>query len=161
MRLARAAAGAAAAIFIFAACAADETPEVQPPVETQEDAEASPAAPEDATVQAVDSEHGMILADADGRTLYVFLNDEGDESTCYDSCAETWPPLVVEGEPGAGPGVDAELGTSERRDGSQQVTIDGSPLYHYAADQEPGDTNGQGVGDRWFVVAPDGSPVQE
>ena len=42
---------------------------------------------------------GDIVVDAEGRTLYVFLADEGGESTCYDDCEAAWPPLTVDGEP--------------------------------------------------------------
>lgn len=155
MGLRKGVAAIAVGFLAFAACTQDEPALVPPPDQT----EAAPA--EAATVQAVDSEHGTILANANGETLYVFLQDEGGESTCYDQCEQTWPPLVADGDPVAGDGVTGELGTTERRDGSLQVTIAGSPLYTYAADTAPGDTNGQGVGGNWFVVAPDGTPIEE
>jgi predicted lipoprotein with Yx(FWY)xxD motif len=112
-------------------------------------------------VEAEDSSLGTILTDSDGNTLYVFLADSNGDSTCYDDCAENWPALEARGELEAGDGVDASLlGTTERTDGTLQVTYAGQPLYFFAGDQQPGDTNGQGVGDVWFVVAPDGTPVQ-
>lgn len=37
-------------------------------------------------------------------------------------------------------------------DGKVQATIDGSPLYYFAADAAAGDTKGQNVGGVWFVV---------
>ncbi len=104
-------------------------------------------------------EHGDILTDAHGNTLYLFTNDSGGESACYDSCAEAWPPLAVDGEPTAGDGVSADLGTTERDDGSTQVTAAGHPLYYFASDEEPGDATGQGVNDVWYVLAPDGSQI--
>ena len=109
---------------------------------------------------ATSDQYGEYLADAKGVTLYLFTNDEGSESTCYDGCAQTWPPLVVEGTPSAGDGVSTELGTTERRDGSAQVTAGGVPLYYYAPDESPGDARGQGVGGVWFLVAPDGSAIE-
>jgi predicted lipoprotein with Yx(FWY)xxD motif len=45
-------------------------------------------------------------------------------------------------------------------DGSNQVTYAGKPLYHFAGDAKPGDTNGQGVGKVWFVVGADGELVK-
>jgi predicted lipoprotein with Yx(FWY)xxD motif len=37
------------------------------------------------------------------------------------------------------------------------VTYDGRPLYHFAKDTKAGDTNGQDVGEVWFVAAVNGS----
>ena len=116
-------------------------------------------APADATVAVEDSDLGQIVVDADGRTLYVFFADTGTESTCYDDCEASWPPLTVDGDPVAGAGIDAQLGTTEREDGSLQVTLDGHPLYHFAGDETAGDTNGQGIGDLWWVVSPEGEAL--
>jgi predicted lipoprotein with Yx(FWY)xxD motif len=101
---------------------------------------------------------GEHLVDAEGRTLYVFTNDIPGMSHCFDDCAANWPPYLVEsGELTAGEGITAELGTIDRGDGTLQATLDGWPLYHYAADQAPGDVTGEGVGDVWFVARPDAS----
>lgn len=106
------------------------------------------------------SAFGEILIDAEGFTLYSFGVDQNGVSACYEHCAHTWPPLLVEGNPEAGEGVDpALLGTTIRDDGTRQLTYNGLPLYRYSPDIAPGDTNGQGIGDVWFVVAPDGDPV--
>lgn len=107
---------------------------------------------------------GAVLADAEGRTLYVFAADTSTESTCDDACAKAWPPLATSGRPEAEEGVSAGLlGTSRRSDGSSQVTYDGHPLYRYAGDERPGDTNGQELdqfGARWFAVTPSGERVE-
>ena len=113
----------------------------------------------EAVVAVEDSELGQIVVDSEGRTLYVFLVDETSESTCYDDCEANWPPLTVEGDP-AGEDVDASLlGTAEREDGSTQVTLDGHPLYYFGGDQTSDDVNGQGVGDVWYVVSPEGEAI--
>ena len=40
---------------------------------------------------------GPILTDQAGMTLYLFTNDTtAGESTCYDKCAENWPPFTAE-----------------------------------------------------------------
>ncbi len=115
------------------------------------------------TTVAVEStdDYGDVLVDAEGVSLYVFDEDPAGESSCYDDCASTWPSLTVDGDPTAGAGVEADLGTTERDDGGTQVTADGRPLYYYANDSGPGDTSGQGVGDVWWLVAPDGSKINE
>lgn len=135
--------------FALAACGEDE-PSVQ-----------AGGADDEAIVEVASSDLGDILVDPDGRTVYLFLNDTDGESTCYDDCEANWPPLVADGDPVAGDGVDAsKLGTTERTDGTVQVTYGGMPLYHFAGDEAAGDTNGQEIADVWYVVAPDGSPVE-
>ncbi len=104
---------------------------------------------------------GKFLADQNGRTLYVFLKDTKNVSNCTGNCATTWLPLKAQGKPTAQNGVDASLlGTIQRQDGGTQVTYNGQPLYHYAPDQAKGDTKGQGVGQLWYVVGPDGNPIK-
>ena len=110
------------------------------------------------TLEVASSDLGDILVEEEGLTLYVFDNDTDENSTCYDDCEANWPPLT--GEVSAGEGVDDSLlGTSEREDGETQVTYAGKPLYYFAGDQAAGDTNGQAVGDVWWVVSPDGEAI--
>ena len=119
----------------------------------------SPAA--SATVQLADSELGSILVDADGMTLYLLESDTDGTGTCTADCAATWPPLIDDA-PEAGDGVDDSLlGTTTRDDGEVQVTYDGHPLYGFASDEAPGDTEGQGVGDVWYVVDASGRAVTD
>lgn len=141
---------------------ASETPEETPtPEPTATDSGDDSGSSRRTEVEAEDSALGTILTDSDGNTLYVFLADTGGESTCYDECADNWPALRARGELEAGDGVDESLlGTTERTDGIMQVTYAGQPLYYFAGDQQPGDTNGQDVGDIWYVVGPDGAPVE-
>lgn len=103
---------------------------------------------------------GTILVDGDGMTLYLFDEDEPGVSNCYDGCVSTWPPLL--GEATVDGDAEADLvGSTERDDGSLQVTYDGMPLYHYTPDQEPGQLAGQGVGGSWWVVDPDGQAITD
>ena len=113
-----------------------------------------------ATVAVASSRLGEILVDAEGRTLYAFTKDKGDQSACSGECATNWPALT--GTATAGTGAQASLlSTSMQPNGTAQVTYDGRPLYYFAGDAKPGDTNGQGVGDVWFVLTADGALVQE
>lgn len=133
------------------------------PSPTATDGDSSSPDDDSATVQARShDDHGEILVGPEGQTLYVFDQDTRGEgaSTCYDDCASNWPPLTVDGEPTTGESVTADLTTFEREDGSAQVAADGWPLYYFAADESPGDTNGQGVGEVWWVLRPDGTPVR-
>jgi predicted lipoprotein with Yx(FWY)xxD motif len=113
-----------------------------------------------ATVAVASSRLGDILVDADGRTLYAFTKDKGDQSACSGDCATNWPALT--GAATAGTGAQtALLSTSQQANGSSQVTYGGKPLYYFAGDAKPGDTNGQGVGKVWFAVTADGELVKE
>ena len=38
---------------------------------------------------------GSVLANAQGRTLYVFAPDKAKKVTCVDGCATVWPPLAL------------------------------------------------------------------
>lgn len=110
-------------------------------------------------VHATDSDLGTILVDPEGFTLYVFTVDSEGESACYDDCAATWPPVPADTPIGSDLD-DSQFGSTTRTDDTEQLTINGMPLYRYSPDENPGDTNGQGVGDVWFVVDPDGNMIE-
>jgi predicted lipoprotein with Yx(FWY)xxD motif len=114
-----------------------------------------------ATVNVGDSSLGQILVDAKGMTLYMFDKDEPGKSNCDAACLRRWPPLLAEGgaQPVGGAGVSATLGTIQRDDGTAQITANNMPLYYWFEDKQPGDVLGQAVGDVWWVLAPDGTPV--
>jgi predicted lipoprotein with Yx(FWY)xxD motif len=120
-------------------------------------ASAAPAAAP-AQVKVARTPLGNVLVGPNNLTLYMFTRDADGQSVCYDQCARNWPPLLTDGAPVAGRGVDAaKLGTTTRKDGATQVTYNGMPLYYWFQDKKAGDVRGQNVGTVWFVVAPDGS----
>jgi transforming growth factor-beta-induced protein len=84
-----------------------------------------------------------------GFTLYAFDSDLGSAgSTCNDSCATSWPPvLVTDGEVANISG----LSLMTRDDGSSQAAYKGRPLYFYSGDTEASDTSGQSVSGWWMV----------
>lgn len=112
---------------------------------------------------ASDSEHGPHLVDGDGMSLYLFEADERGPSTCYEKCADAWPPLLTQDRAVAEGKLDpALLGAIKREDGSRQVTYNGWPLYYFVKDEAPGDTSGQdveGFGAEWYLVTPSGGNV--
>jgi predicted lipoprotein with Yx(FWY)xxD motif len=99
---------------------------------------------------------GEIISDSAGRTLYIYTPDEGQSSpqcTSTGGCASTWPPLDAHGTLHAqGHAQQSLLGTEDG-----QVTYNGHPLYFYAGDSAPHETNGQGVGGIWYVINTNGS----
>jgi predicted lipoprotein with Yx(FWY)xxD motif len=114
-------------------------------------------------LRTADSELGTIVVDADGRTVYVSDDDDpgSGKSACTGDCAAQWPPVEAGAGAPSGDGVDAELGTITRDDGTMQVTLGGSPLYLFAGDGGPGDVTGEAVGHVFWVVGPDGKKITE
>ena len=105
-----------------------------------------------------DSDLGELLVSTDGLTLYGFVNDVDAISTCYSTCAEAWPPVIVDEEWTVGPGLDTGIfSTTERDDGTLQLVAGKFPLYTFGGDAAPGDLTGQGSGDVWFAVGLDGA----
>lgn len=125
--------------------------------ETEPAAEATEPATGNLTVQVAEDETlGEILTDSRGFTLYTFNNDTANsgESACLEGCASAWPPLTITGEGQYDAAVAANFGTITRPDGTTQVTYKGLPLYFFASDAVPGDTNGHQVGGVWFAATP-------
>jgi predicted lipoprotein with Yx(FWY)xxD motif len=134
--------------------------------EAEPAAEESGPAPESsgggaAVVKVMDTPKlGKVIVDAEGLTMYDFHKDKGTTSACYGACAEAWPPLLTEGKPTAAGGAEASLiGVTKRKDGTEQVTYAGHPLYGFVEDQKPGETNGNdvsGFGAQWYALEPGG-----
>jgi predicted lipoprotein with Yx(FWY)xxD motif len=112
-----------------------------------------------APVGQADTGLGTVLVDAEGLTLYGLTDDTDGTSTCDGACADAWPPLTVDSRDlpeGLDPGIFSVI---ERSDGTFQLAAADQPLYRFAGDARPGDTNGQGSGGVWFAAAPDGSLI--
>ncbi|WP_155850042.1 COG4315 family predicted lipoprotein, partial [Arthrobacter sp. H41] len=114
------------------------------------------------TLGVAESEFGEIVVDAEGRTVYYFTRDEADSgvSACTGDCLVAWPPVISESETPEVDGVTGELGTIQTPEGQLHMTINGMPIYYFDKDLAAGDVNGQGVGEVWYVVAPDGTMIQ-
>ncbi|MFF8673814.1 SCO0930 family lipoprotein [Streptomyces sp. NPDC015242] len=109
------------------------------------------------------AEIGKVVTDSLGLTLYRFDQDtdQPPKSNCDGDCAKTWPPVPAD-DAEAGEGIDkALLGSVTRADGTKQLTVGGWPAYRYAKDVNAGDVKGQGVGGKWYALAPDGKKVRE
>jgi predicted lipoprotein with Yx(FWY)xxD motif len=106
---------------------------------------------------------GAFLTTASGRTVYLWAKDGMNMSDCSGACASAWPPVPATGTlTAAGSAKASDLGTITRSDGTKQVTYDGHPLYYFAGDSGPGQTNGQGsdsFGAKWWLVAPSGTKI--
>jgi predicted lipoprotein with Yx(FWY)xxD motif/plastocyanin len=103
-----------------------------------------------------DPQLGKILTDLTGYVLYYFTKDAlFDTSLCTGGCLTNWPLFYVENLV-AGEGLDsADFSTIEHPEGGMQTTYKGWPLYYFKNDLNPGETNGEAVGNVWFVAKPD------
>ena len=159
-------------VLFVGACAegAEEEVALEEPVEAPAVVEPSavPVQPQAGAVLEVDTLQGVgpYLTDEHGRALYLLEGEPQGQSTCYDACAEEWPPFLAPlGTPTAGaPPVRSSLiGTLQRRDGATQVTYGGHALYYYHEDQGPGQATGQDVTDQWgewYLVRPNGEALE-
>lgn len=105
-----------------------------------------------------------VLVNANGRTLYTNEAESDGKIRCVKGCAEFWPP-----EPATSTtevdGLKGKLGKMKRPDNSEQLTLDGLPLYTFADDRKAGEVKGDGFTDDfegtkfvWHVVTADGAP---
>ena len=90
---------------------------------------------------------GMVTA-KNGMTLYVFDNDAGGVSSCYDTCAVNWPPYVGKADDKLTEGWTLV----KRTDNTMQWAYDGKPVYFFKADKVKGDAAGDGKGGVWHVI---------
>jgi len=91
-----------------------------------------------------------VLTGPNGMTLYTFLRDGNNESSCVKACAENWPPFKA----GAGATAKGDWTLVARDDGSKQWAYKGKPLYFWSRDKKPGDRTGDKVNGTWFIAKP-------
>ena len=98
---------------------------------------------------------GNILVDGKGMTVYYYQPDVPNSgvSTCTGGCSQHWPAATAFGMTPVAVGVTAKITEIST---SQQIVVNGRPIYTFAGDSKAGDTNGQGIGGVWYVVSPAG-----
>jgi predicted lipoprotein with Yx(FWY)xxD motif len=106
---------------------------------------------------------GKTLVDANGRTLYLFANDQRNLSTLSTAGQAVWPPFTAAVKPRAvGGALASQITLIKKAHGRPQIAYAGHPLYYYAGDQTPGQTEGQGLnqfGARWHVLGAKGAAI--
>lgn len=119
------------------------------------------AAPGVTELTAATTSLGGVVADQNGRTLYMFTKDTKGTtmSACSGQCVMSWPLATATTLPKL-TGVTGTVALIPTADGKQQVTLNGWPLYYYGKDAKAGDVNGQSVGQVWFVLDTTGAPKQ-
>jgi predicted lipoprotein with Yx(FWY)xxD motif len=86
------------------------------------------------------------------------------KTACLGECLEKWPvvePVDAADTKGIDNKVEGRRGyvVLNRPDGLKQQSIDCWPMYTFAGDKKPGDTNGQGVGGTWYAMSPEGKAL--
>ena len=108
---------------------------------------------------------GKYLVDQQNRTLYFFSNDPNGADSCTGGCQAFWPIFNVDNltadKLGDGLAI-SDFGSVTSVSGRKQVTYKGWPLYYFAppvngtnTQEAPGQTQGEGVNNVWFVAKPD------
>jgi predicted lipoprotein with Yx(FWY)xxD motif len=108
---------------------------------------------------------GSYLVDKSNRTLYFFSYDPNGQDSCTGGCQAYWPIFNVDNLTAdkLGSGLDiSDFGSVTSVSGKKQVTYKGWPLYYFAplvngtnVQEAPGQTQGEGVNNVWFVAKPD------
>jgi predicted lipoprotein with Yx(FWY)xxD motif len=109
---------------------------------------------------------GVILVNAKGRTLYMFVPDKQSKVTCVGTCAAIWPPVKLPSGAkavAAGAAKASLLGSDRNPSGGRVVTYNKWPLYTYVSDTAGGQVKGQALklnGGYWYVLSPSGKVIK-
>ncbi len=109
--------------------------------------------PDETVLVAHTASLGSYLTDTSGKTLYVFTKDTAGTTSCSGTCLAKWPAFG----PGYPVTVPSSLNPADfvplgRTDNVTQTAYKGKPLYYYSGDTKPGDTNGEGFNNLWYVA---------
>lgn len=128
-----------------------------------EESSAAADSSEAADLSTAETSLGTIVVDGKGMTAYYFTKDTKDSgvSACSGDCATAWPAITSTSDTPTVDGVTGTVGTIPAADGGKQITINGMPIYTFAKDMAPGDVNGQGANSVWYVIAPDGTMIED
>ena len=105
---------------------------------------------------------GTVLTNSSGRALY-FTDQEADGKVrCVEACLSFWSPMVT--PDATAPAQVKDLGVIQR-DGQNQLTYQGKPLYTFSQDTAEGQVTGDKVEDDfsgthfvWHAVVLGGQP---
>lgn len=150
--------GAALSVVALAGCSGySPTPAAGGPATSS-----APAPASGNDLSTATSSLGKIVVDGHGMTVYYYLKDDKGSGTsnCSGGCLALWPAVKASSSTPKVDGVTGKVGTITRDDGTLQVTVDGMPVYTYAQDSGAGDVTGEGVGNVWYAVSPNGDMIK-
>jgi predicted lipoprotein with Yx(FWY)xxD motif len=142
--------------------AAPQTTTASPATTASESAAATTTDAATVDLKTASSSAGNIVVDGKGMSVYYYTKDVKDsgKSNCIGDCLVAWPPVITTNDTPKVEGVTGKVGTITTADGKKQVTVEGMPVYLWEKDKDPGDVTGQGVGNVWYLVAPDGKMIK-
>jgi predicted lipoprotein with Yx(FWY)xxD motif len=142
--------------------AAPQTTTASPATTASESATATTTDAATVDLKTASSSAGNIVVDGKGMSVYYYTKDVKDsgKSNCIGDCLVAWPPVITTNDTPKVEGVTGKVGTITTADGKKQVTVEGMPVYLWEKDKDPGDVTGQGVGNVWYLVAPDGKMIK-
>jgi predicted lipoprotein with Yx(FWY)xxD motif len=100
---------------------------------------------------------GQFMTDTSGKTLYYFMKDTPGKSACTGTCITLWPPFSADPVTAPSSLNSGDFTSISRADGMKQTAFMGRSLYYYSGDKNPGETNGQGFNNFWYVANTSGS----
>jgi predicted lipoprotein with Yx(FWY)xxD motif len=100
---------------------------------------------------------GSFLTDTSGTTLYYFTKDSSGQSSCTGTCIAKWPPFSADTVTAPSLLNTGDFSSVSRADGMKQTAFMGRALYYYSGDTKPGETNGEGFNNLWYVANVTGS----
>jgi predicted lipoprotein with Yx(FWY)xxD motif len=132
---------------------------------------ANPAAAKSTLQERKVGKYGEVLTNSAGRSLYVLSTESKTKLHCTSRlCVENWPPLLVakNAKLTRGTGVKGKI-SHVTRGTKWQVTYNGWPVYRFAGDSGPGQSNGEKLvafGGTWYLahaaaVTNVGTPVKK
>jgi len=95
---------------------------------------------------------GTFLTDGQGKTLYYFAKDAPGAASCTGTCLDKWPAFNAGTVVAPSVLKPSDFTSVSRTDGVHQTAYMGRMLYYFTGDTKPGDTNGQGVINAWYVA---------
>jgi predicted lipoprotein with Yx(FWY)xxD motif len=103
-----------------------------------------------------------VLVNSKGMPIYLLTGDSKSHPKCTGAqCLSAWPAVTSKSmKPTLGKGVKGKVAVWHHK-GINQVTLNGHPLYTYAADSA-GSASGQGLksfGGTWWLLTASGSPM--
>jgi len=105
---------------------------------------------------------GTYLVDGDGMTLYYFAADvplNGFSACTSPQCLGLWTPFYTRTISVDPPLVATDFSYIIPPTGTSQTAYRAWPLYLYMGDTKPGDINGDGYNNVWYVMKPDYTTV--